>query len=170
MLQLQLQIGVWDDCDVIGWCVFGTHLTDGLTVSVSIWWLMLLITVCDLQSVVMPSFSGYFMKMTSIYFNLINSIVKAYHLFIIVYAKLYSSLLIWLTNFQILSTCLSVRWRWGCGHHTNSAVCPWRHRALTVKLAKTIWACQQLRLHVTMMSHAVTVTVSVSFRNVPIVI
>ena len=32
-LQLQLQFGARDGCDVIGLCVFGTHLTDGLTVS-----------------------------------------------------------------------------------------------------------------------------------------
>ena len=42
----------------------------------------------------------------------------------------------------------------GCGHRTTSAVCPWRHRALTVQLAKAIWACQQLHLHLAMTSHA----------------
>ena len=42
----------------------------------------------------------------------------------------------------------------GCSHRTTSAVCPWRHRALTVQLAKTVWACQQLHLHLVMTSHA----------------
>ena len=48
----------------------------------------------------------------------------------------------------------SVTWRWGCGHRTTSAVCQWRHRVLTVQLAKTIWASQQLHLHLAMTSHA----------------
>ena len=50
--------------DVIDLYVFGTHLTDGLTVSVSIWRLAPLITVRDLQLVGMPSFTRYFAKMT----------------------------------------------------------------------------------------------------------
>ena len=72
-LQLLLQLGAPDGCDVIGLCVFGTHLTDGLPVSVSIWRLAPLITVRDLRSVGMPSFTRYFAKMTSIYFISINS-------------------------------------------------------------------------------------------------
>ena len=71
-LQLQLQLGARDGCDVIGLCVFGTHLTDGLTVTVSIWRLATLITVRDLQLVGMPSFTRYFVNMTSIYFISIN--------------------------------------------------------------------------------------------------
>ena len=74
--------------------------------------------------------------------------------FIIVCKKSESYLLIWLRKYQFLSTCLSVTWCWGCGHHTTSAVCPWRYRALTVQVAKTIWACQQLHLHLAMTSHA----------------
>ena len=67
-----LRIGVRDVCNAIGLCVFGTHLTDDLTVSVSMWRLALLITVCDLQLVGMPSFTGYFTKMASIKLISIN--------------------------------------------------------------------------------------------------
>ena len=76
-LQLQLQLGARDGCDVIALCAFGTHLTDGLTVSVSIWRLAPLINVRGLQLVGMPSFTRYFAKMTSIYFILINSCQNA---------------------------------------------------------------------------------------------
>ena len=62
-----------DGCDVIGLCVFGTHLTDGLTVSVSMWRLAPLITVRDLQLVGMPSFTRYLAKMALICFISINS-------------------------------------------------------------------------------------------------
>ena len=62
-----------DCCDVIGLCVFGTHLIDGLTASVSVWRLAPLITVHSLQLVGMPSFTRYFAKMTLIYFISINS-------------------------------------------------------------------------------------------------
>ena len=72
-LQLQLQLGVRDSCDIIGLCVFATPLTDGLTVSVGIWRLAALITVRDLQLVGMPSFTRYFVKMTLIYFISINN-------------------------------------------------------------------------------------------------
>ena len=72
-LQLQLQLGARDGCDVIGLCVFGTHLTDGLTISVSTWRLAPLITIRDLQLVGMPSFTRYFAKMTLIYFISISS-------------------------------------------------------------------------------------------------
>ena len=61
-----------------------------------------------------------------------------YYSFIIVCTKSYSYLLIWPRNYQFWSTCLNVTWRWGCGHRTTSAVCPWIHRALTVQLAETL--------------------------------
>ena len=68
-------------------------------------------------------------------------------------AKLYSCLLIWLSNCQFLSTCINLAWFGGYGHRTTSAVCPWRHSTLTVQFAKTIWACQQLKLHLMMPPH-----------------
>ena len=73
MLQLQLQLGARDACDVAGFCVFKRRVTDGLTVSVSISRLALLITLCNLQSVGMASFTGISTKMASIYFTRINS-------------------------------------------------------------------------------------------------
>ena len=81
--------------------------------------------------------------------------VKMYHTFIIVCSKLYTCLLISLRNYQILSTCLYVTWRWWCGHLPTTAVCLWGHSTLTVHFSeKNTWARQQLHLHLMMMSHA----------------
>ena len=93
--------GSRDGCDVIRLCVFRTHITEGLTVSVSIWRSAPPITVRDLQLVGLPSFSRYFEKMASISFILIKKVVKMYHPFTIVCTKSYSYLLIWLRNYQI---------------------------------------------------------------------
>ena len=117
-LQLQLQLGARGGCDVIELCVFGKHLTDGLTVSVGIWRLGPLITVRDLQLVGMSSFTRYFAKMTSIYFISISSCQNV----LPIYNRVYK--IIFVPRGVTIHRCIGESYR-NCQRYANRIVSGW---------------------------------------------